>query len=119
MSHSTTFKVTVPPARLALVALGALAGALGAGFAGAAAGDDVPSIVVKYSDQSLSSDSGVKDLYAQIVRAAKQVCPDPSIRDLRAEKLAEQCRNQAVARAIRKVDNAQLAALYATRSKNG
>jgi UrcA family protein len=120
MNHSTTVKATRPAAKLALVALGALAGVLGAGFAGAAGTDsDVPSIVVKYSEQSLSTDIGVQALYSQIVRAARKVCPDPAIRDLRVQKLAETCRNEAVARAIRKVDNSQLAALYATRSKNG
>jgi UrcA family protein len=119
MSHFTTFKATGPGAKLALVALAA-AGVLGFGTASAAGTDsDVPSIVVKYSDQTLSTDSGVKDLYAQIVRAAKQVCPDASIRDLRAERQVEQCRDQAIARAIAKVDNSQLATLYAAHSKNG
>lgn len=119
MTHSTTPKATGPAGKLALVAL-ALAGMLGAATAGAAATDsDVPSIVVKYSDQSLSREGGVKDLYAQIVRAAKQVCPDATIRDLKAQRQVDLCRDQAVARAIRKVDNSQLAALYATHSKNG
>jgi UrcA family protein len=120
MNHFTTVKPMGPAAKLALVALGALAGVLGAGFAGAAGTDsDVPSIVVKYDQRSLETEIGVKALYAQLVRAARQVCPDPAIRDLRVQKLAETCRDEAVARAIRKVDNSQLAALYATHSKNG
>jgi UrcA family protein len=120
MSHFTTFKAAGPGAKLALVALGAVAGVLGVGTASAAGTDsDVPSLVVKYSDQSLSTDSGVKELYAQIVRAAKQVCPDATIRDLKIQHEVDQCRNQAIARAIAKVDNSQLAALYATHSKNG
>lgn len=119
MTYSTTHKATGPAGKLALLAL-ALAGVLGVGTASAAGTDsDVPSIVVKYSDQSLSSESGVKDLYVQIVRAAKQVCPNASIRDLEAQQQVDQCREQAIARAIRKVNNSQLAALYATRSKNG
>ena len=119
MSHFTTFKATGPGAKLALVALGAVAGVLGVGTASAAGTDsDVPSIVVKYSDQNLSTDIGVKDLYAQIVRAAKQVCPDATIRDLKLQHQVDQCRDQAIARAIAKVDNSQLAALYATHSKN-
>src|ERR1700685_1113149 len=113
MSHSTTFKATGPAAKLALVALGAVAGVLGVGTASAAGTDsDVPSIVVKYSDQSLSTDSGVKNLYAQIGRASKQVCPDASIRDLKIQHQVDECRDQAIARAIRKVDNSQLAALH-------
>ena len=120
MNHFTTVKATRPAAKLALVALGALAGVLGAGFAGAAGTDsDLPFVVVKYTNQSLATDAGVKALYSQIVRAARKVCPDPAIRDLEVQKLAETCRNEAVARAIHKVDNSQLAALYATLSKNG
>ena len=122
MSHFTTFNAAGPGAKLALVALGAVAGVLGVGTAGAAGTDgDVPSVVVKYSEQSLGTDSGVKALYAQIVRASKQVCPTApeSIRDQRLQTLIEQCRDQAIARAIHKIDNERLAALYAAHSKNG
>jgi UrcA family protein len=122
MSHITPFNAAGPAAKLALVALGAVAGVLGVGTASAAATDcDVPSVVVKYSEQSLGTDSGVKALYAQIVRASKQVCPTApeSIRDLRLQILIGQCQDQAIARAIHKIDNAQLAALYAAHSKNG
>jgi len=119
MRNFTTFKATGPGAKLALVAL-AVAGVLGIGTASAAGTDsDVPSIVVKYSDQDLSTDRGVKDLYVQTVRAAKQVCHDATIRDLKLQHEVDQCRNQAIARAIHKIDNSQLAALYATHSKNG
>lgn len=120
MSHSTPFKVTGPSAKLAFVALGAVAGALGVGTACAAGADsDVPSIVLKYSEQSLNSDSGVKELYARIVRAAKEVCPNIEIRDLNLQNRIKECRDQAIARAIHKVDNSQLATLYAAHSKNG
>jgi hypothetical protein len=33
--------------------------------------------------------------------------------------MAAECRKQAIARTIAKIDNAQLAALYAAQSKNG
>jgi UrcA family protein len=122
MNHFTTFKAAGRGAKLALVGLGAVAGVLGIGTASAATTDsDAPSIVVKYSEQSLGTDSGVKALYAQIVRASKQVCPSApeSIRDLRLQTLIEECRDQAISRAIAKIDNAHLAALYAAHSKNG
>jgi UrcA family protein len=120
MSHFTTFKATGPGTKLALVVLGAVAGVLGVGTAVAADTDgDGPSVVVKYSEQSLSTDSGVKHLYAQIVRAANQVCPNSSTRDLVVQQRIEECRNQAIAKAVHKVDNSQLAALYATHSRNG
>ena len=119
MNHFTTFKATGPGPKLALAAL-AVAGVLGVGTAAAAdTGSDSPRVVVKYSEQSLSTDSGVKQLYAQIVRAARQVCPSTSTWNLMLEQRVQECRNQAIARAVAQVDNSQLAALYATHSKNG
>ncbi len=107
-------------AKFGLLLLGSLAGLMAAGAAGAAtAGDDVPSVVVKYSDLNLATQDGVNHLYRRLMAAARQVCPDAPIRDLGAMSRAEQCRNEAVARAIRQIDNPQLAALYAGRSKNG
>ena len=123
MSHFTSFKAAGPGAKLALAALAA-AGVLGVGTAGAAGttvtDSDAPSVVVKYSEQSLSTDSGVKQLYAQIVRAARQVCPSASTWDLTLQQRIQECRNQAISRAVHQVDNSQLAALYAAQhSKNG
>jgi UrcA family protein len=120
MSHSITARYPSPRAKLALLLLGSLAGVLGLGAARAAAPDsDVPSIVVKFNGQSLATDAGVNELYHRITVAAKQVCPIASTRDLHSVWLAEQCRDQAVARAIQQIDNPRLAALHAGRSKNG
>jgi UrcA family protein len=100
--------------------LGSFGGILAAGAAGATNADGgVPSVVVKYDAASLATDSGVNDLYRRIMYAAKKVCPDASIRDLSGQQRVEECRNQAVSRAIRQIDNSQLAALYASHSKNG
>jgi len=107
-------------ARVALLLLGGLAGVMAAGAAGAATSDsDLPSVVVKYSDLTLATDSGVNQLYRRITAAAKQVCPDATMRDLGAQRQVEHCWNQAVAKAIQQIDNPRLAALYAVRSKNG
>ncbi len=106
-------------AGLALLLLGGLAGVMAAGVAGAATSDNPPSVVVKYSDLTLATDSGVNQLYRRIVSAAKQVCPDSPIRDFGLQRQVEACRSQAVARAVRQIDNSRLAALHATRSKNG
>jgi UrcA family protein len=104
-------------AKIAMAVLGGLAGIMAAGAAGAAG--DVPRIVVKYSAASLATESGVQDLYRRITSAAAKVCPSASILDLRAMSQVEICRNEAVARAIRNIDNSRLAALYASHSKNG
>lgn len=114
----STFKPS--PSGFALLLLGSLAGVMAAGVAGAATVDnDPPSVVVKYSDLTLATDSGVNQLYRRITFAATQVCPDSPIRDLGIQHQIEACRNQAVARAIRHIDNSRLAALHASRTKNG
>ena len=105
------------PAKFTLLLLGSLAGVLAAGAASATG--DVPAVSVKYSQESLATNGGVYDLYRRITIAAKQVCPDVSIRDLSALHQMEVCRDQAVARAISQIDNPKLAALHASRSKNG
>lgn len=107
-------------AKAGLLLLGSLAGVMAFGAAGAATPDgDLPTVVVKFSGQSLATPDGVSHLYRRIMSAAKQVCPDASLMDLDAVRRTEQCRNEAVARAIRQIDNPQLAALHASRSKNG
>jgi UrcA family protein len=107
-------------ARVALVLLGSLAGVMAAGAAGAATPDsDVRSVVVKFGDLTLDTDSGVNQLYRRIVFAASRVCPDDGMRDLMAHQRIEQCRKQAIARAIQQIDNPRLAALHAVRSKSG
>jgi UrcA family protein len=120
MSTFIAARVAGRRAKFGLLLLGGLAGIMAAGAAGAATpGNDVPAVVVKYSDQSLATQDGVNQLYRRLMAAARQVCPDAPIRDLGAMKQVEQCRNEAVARAIRQIDNPQLAALYASHSKNG
>ena len=125
--------VRTPASRFKLVLgvlVGSLFGALGAGIAGAATADaatvgaaradaDVPSLVVHYSQQTLGTDSGVHLLYARIVGAAKQVCPDETIRSLEAHTMVQQCRQQAIARAVQQINNPRLAAVHANTTKNG
>ena len=119
MGHFITTGTASSPAKLALLLVGSLAGVIAAGAANANPDRDAPSIVVQYTDQSLATDAGVGDLYRRITAAARHVCPSASIRDLHGLKQEEECRDQAVARAIRKIDNSRLAALHATHSKNG
>ncbi|MEP6549238.1 MAG: UrcA family protein [Gammaproteobacteria bacterium] len=132
MSHFVTARAAGSRAKFALLLM---AGALGTGAAGAAFSDakapgvdtpgvdtpgvDTPTLVVRYSNEELTSNVGVQKLYRRIQLAAKQVCPDTSVRDLRGIELARICREQAVAKAIHQVNNSQLAALYAISSKSG
>ena len=117
MSHFVTARAAGSRPKLALLLV---AGVLGAGVASASAPDEVaPSMVVRYSNEALTSDAGVQQLYRRIQFAARQVCPEISIRDLRSSERAKVCREQAVAKAIHQVNNSQLAALHATSSKSG
>jgi UrcA family protein len=104
--------------KLALLTLGSLTAALSFGAVNAATPESPPSVVVKYSDLNLSTEAGVHEVYRRIVRAARQVCPEMSFQDLGLQGKIAECRDQAVSRAIRQIDNPQLAALYAAHSKN-
>jgi UrcA family protein len=121
MRHHIAIRAEASRAKLALLLLaGALAAAMGVGTACAATSDgDVPTRVVRYSDQSLATDGGVQALYRRLVIASEQVCPEESSRDLGAHALVRHCREQALARAVRQINNSRLAALYAAISKNG
>jgi UrcA family protein len=120
MSTFIPARATGSRAKFVGLLLGSLAGVLTVGAAGAASPDsDLTSVVVKYSRESLANDAGVNELYRRINSAAKQVCPDVSSRDLAGQQKVKQCRAQAVAVAIRQIDNSRLAALHAGRSKNG
>jgi UrcA family protein len=118
MSTSTTSHATGLRFKIAsLMFTGGLALAMTAGAA--PMDNDAPSLVVRYDSQSLSTDMGVQQLYRRILGAAKQVCPDASIRDLSASARVQACRDKAVAHAIQHVDNTRLATLYASSSKSG
>jgi UrcA family protein len=120
MSVSITARAAGSRAKFGLLVLGSLAGIIAAGAASAAGLDsDVPSIVVKYSDQSLATDEGAYAVYRRITLAAEKVCPDVWSKDLSRRAKAKECRDEAVARAIRQIDNSRLAALHAAHSKNG
>jgi UrcA family protein len=121
MSTFTTTRAAGLRFRFALLMFtGGLGCGMAVGTAGAAtAANDVPSLVVHYSAETLATDDGVQLLYRRIIGAAKQVCPDESVRDLGASARVKQCRAQAVARAIQLIGNSRLAALHATSSKSG
>jgi UrcA family protein len=120
MSIPTTSRAAGPRAKFGLLLLGSLAGIMAAGGASAARLDsDAPSVVVKYSAQSLATDEGVYALYRRITAAARQVCPDAGTRNWSLQSQVEHCRSQAIARAVRQIDNSRLAALHAAHSKNG
>jgi UrcA family protein len=76
-------------------------------------------IAVRYFDLDLSSAQGAQALYMRIVAAAKQLCSEEGVRDLRRGAAADACAEQALARAVAGVHNPRLAALYSNRVNKG
>ena len=78
-----------------------------------------PALTVRYSDLNLSTEQGSLALYGRIVAAAHQVCTVEGIRDLRAVAAVKDCREQAIAQAVRDVNSPMLASVYAERLRHG
>ena len=81
--------------------------------------DGPPSITVRYTDLNLATEDGTTVLYARLVAAAPNVCAVSDIRNLRQVAAAEDCRQQAIANAVRDVHNPRLAAVYAAHLRHG
>jgi UrcA family protein len=70
-------------------------------------------ITVKYGDLNLSNPKGVATLYGRIQRAATVVCgSSPSPSPLSLKRASEQCKAEAIANAIRAVNNDVLTAMH-------
>ncbi|TLZ48311.1 MAG: UrcA family protein [Gammaproteobacteria bacterium] len=85
----------------------------------AAPTDPSPSVQVSYHDLDLATEQGTQALYARIVSAAHKVCEVRDIRNLAEFAAASACREQAIARAVRDVNNPRLAALYTAHQRHG
>ena len=104
------------PRVLTALALGAVATAalLGSPAIAAAAqpAAAAPQAIVRYSFQDLASEQSSRALYERLMSAARSVCPGYDSRDLGAYADSRACQRQAVARAIHRIGNAKLAAVY-------
>jgi UrcA family protein len=81
--------------------------------------DAAPQVKVRYDDLNLATSAGVDILYRRISRAARAVCPDENSRDLGFVAAMQVCRANAVAQAVREVNNPQLALMHAARTVHG
>jgi UrcA family protein len=97
----------------------ALACTARAGAPSTAAGQDAPSIAVRYSPQSLDTESGARMLYNRLVQAAGEVCPQSSASPHWLSEQVRECREHAVAQAVLQVNNPWLASVYATSTRCG
>jgi UrcA family protein len=105
-------------ARTAVLVGCSLAGALGVAQA-ATAGNEVPTIVVRYGDLNLATEDGVQTLYRRLSVAAQEVCPLGDPKMLSQYTQNKTCRAEAIARAVHDVNSPKLAALEAGLSKRG
>jgi UrcA family protein len=112
-------RVVRPKITLAMILCG-LVGAAGIGAASAATPDDESlSITVNYDPQALSTQDGARALYRKLVRAAADVCPAGSASPHLLSAAVRQCREQSVARAVFKINNPSLVAVYNSSAKHG
>jgi UrcA family protein len=114
---TTIPKLTILRRTLAFVGACAAMAVAPMSFA-AVPGDSVPTATVRYNDLNLSTPAGVNALYRRIRTAATEVCPNPDARDLSAARAVKQCRVEATARAVRDVNNPQLALVHAARAQH-
>ena len=121
MIHESSMKqvaVSRPKITLMMVLCGVVGAAASGAVSAASVADEVPHRVVKYSPDTLNTDTGVRSLYHRIVQAAEDVCPvTPGTRFVTTAVV--ECRAQSVARAVHKINNPRLAALYAASYKSG
>jgi len=100
----------------------AAVGAASIGFAAAAgaqaAADPAPTLVIHYSPASLSTESGVRQLYSRLISAAEKVCEEPQLGRVTNPTVIT-CRKQAVAGAVAQIHNSRLADLSAGYYKIG
>jgi UrcA family protein len=85
----------------------------------AAFGDEAPSVTVRYADLNLDTSDGVNALYRRISSAARQVCPDEHSRDLGVVAASARCQANAVAEAVRELNNPKLAVMHAAHVSRG
>jgi UrcA family protein len=112
-------RVSLPKITVAMLAC-AIVSAAGIGAASAATPDDnVLSTTVKYSPESLATDSGARKVYRKLVQAAAEVCPADSGSPRLLSRAVVECRAQSVARAVYKINNPTLVAVYNASVKNG
>ena len=82
----------------------------------AMAGDQTArSVVVRYGDLDLSRDEGVAVLYGRLRSAARRVCSEANIRDLKVLTEVRQCHDAALTKAVASAGNTRLAALHESR----
>jgi UrcA family protein len=77
---------------------------------------DVPSVVVQYSEPTLATATGVKNLHSRLRFAAQSVCAVLDSRVLGLREQFDQCVRDAMAQSVATVGNDNLTNYHRTRS---
>ena len=68
---------------------------------------------VYYKFSELATDEGARALYRRIAEAAAMACPPEDSRRPDETAVSRECQRQAIERAVARIDNARLAAIFA------
>ena len=90
----------------------ALAGTAASGTVVAHPDDQVLSKTVTYDDLNLESEKGAKVLYARLRHAAQDVCSPFESRELSRKQIWHTCVDNALASAVRQLNNPRVTALH-------
>lgn len=117
MSTDTTLRRFSTGKALVLGAVGLLVALSGQAAERVMLGTDAASVTVSYGDLNLASTAGVRTLYARLGAAARTVCGvEPRTVELRQHANFQSCYDQALDKAVRKVDSTRLYALHQERA---
>jgi len=107
-----------PKVTLAMILCGIVSTAGMAAASAATQDGNIPRQAVKYDSASLLTDTGAHVVYRKIVSAAEAVCPaNPGSMILSGA--VQECRAQAIAAAVMKINNSRLAAIHDSASRKG
>ncbi len=76
------------------------------------AGPAVRQVTVSFERFDLSKQQDADELYARLQRAARSVCGPLVSRELSFRRLSQECYEDALTRAVAKIDSARLTALH-------
>jgi UrcA family protein len=117
MSKFTNIAAPTLTGAASLFGVFALITAVSLAFSTARADEAPPSRTVGFADLNLSTEAGAAALYRRIQAAARSVCPgDDTTPELERIAARHRCIEDAVTRAVRKVNIESLSAYYTTKT---
>jgi UrcA family protein len=112
-SAMTLTPITTPrPALRALAMLAAFAAAALLATPSQAGASAIRTTTVNFSDINTHSPAGAEALYRRLRAAARQVCDDSSARGIEVRRSVQQCRKDALDRAVAQAAQPLLTALH-------